>query len=255
MFDLNKRRVLITGASSGIGSALARELANHGCRLFLVARRLERLEALARDLDTTGVEVGYAWCDVADESSVRQAARQLEEQFGGVDVVILNAGIGGRFDVRNFRAADVEQVIKVNYLGAVYWLEHTLPYLVKQQAGAVVGISSLAAVRGLPGSGAYSASKAALSTFLESLRLELRPLGIHVLTVEPGFVRTEMTAGLKSMPFMLEAGDAARRIVRALRRRRAVLRFPLVPAAAMRLIGLLPVAVYDLTMGRIRTWE
>jgi len=240
------RRVLITGASSGIGAALAREFGAHECAIFLVARRVERLRQLAEELRANGIEVHYAGCDVAKPGEVAVAARELHRRLGGIDIAVLNAGIIGHVDIQDFRAAGVERTMQVNFMGAVNWLEPVLPWLLQQGRGAIVGISSLASVRGLVGSAAYSASKAALSTFLESLRVELRPRGIQVLTVEPGFVHTELNEDYPGpLPFVLDVEEAARRIVNAIRQGRAVARFPLTTSLGASLLHILPATIYD----------
>jgi len=218
------RVALITGASSGLGEALARRLSDDGYRLTLVARRGERLTGLATELG--GAERALPLvCDVRDRQAVEAAARAAVARWGRLDLLVLNAGIGGMTDFGRFDVGVAARVMETNFMGALHWLAPCLPAL-ERAAGMVVGVSSLAAGFGSPRSPAYCASKAALSTFLEGMRVACRDRAIHVLTVEPGWVYTEMTAPFGRLPLALDADRAARRIVRAIERRRTVLRFP-----------------------------
>jgi short-subunit dehydrogenase len=245
-------RVWLTGASSGIGEALARELARRGARLALFARRRERLEALARELSAGGAEVLVQPGDVRDRNRVRAAVAEAEERFGGIDVAILNAGTGDNLLVEKFDAALVEKIMAVNLLGAVYGIEAALPGMLARGAGKIVGISSIAGVRGLPTAAPYCASKSALSTFLESLRLDLRPRGVEVITVSPGFVKTPLSdRNRHPMPFLVPAERAARIIVRGIERGKRHLHFPRRLTVPVLLLRLLPAALYDRLMGAL----
>jgi len=218
------RAALITGASSGLGEALARRLFDDGYHLILVARRGERLTGLVTELGGPGRVLALV-CDVRDRRAVEEAARTAVARWGRLDLLVLNAGIGGMTDFGSFDVEVASRVIETNLMGALHWLAPCLPAL-ERAAGMVVGVSSLAAGFGSPRSPAYCASKAALSTFLEGMRVACRDRAIHVLTVEPGWVYTEMTAPFGRLPLALDADTAARRIVRAIERRRTVLRFP-----------------------------
>lgn len=239
---------MITGASSGIGRALALALSRRGCRLALVARRRAALEEVAQE---AGGEAHLFPCDVREREQVRAAAQQVLEARPQVDLLILSAGIGRATDVGHFDAAHVEQVFKTNLFGAVYWIEALLPHLM-ERGGMIVGLSSLAGYRGLPATAAYSASKAALTTFLESLRVDLRRRGsgVRVLTVAPGYVRTPMTAGRGRLPFLIEPEEAARRILRGIERERPLIRFPWQISLLVRLVHPLPARWYDALIAR-----
>lgn len=220
------KTVLITGASSGIGAALGKELARHGARVGLFARRTERLEMLVDEIGSAG---GWAMAlpgDVGRREDVRRAVAQLKTASGPVDVLIANAGRGMRgMDETDSQA--VEDVVRVNFLGAVYASEAVLPDMRARGSGSIVVVSSgLALLPKLAGSHTYSASKMALGRYFEGLGRELRPDGIWITVVYPGFVRTEMTAGQKFLPFLMEAEDAAALIRRGVERRRARLVFP-----------------------------
>jgi short-subunit dehydrogenase len=242
----SSQSILITGASSGIGAALAEHVASYGGKIALLARRAERLEEVAARVAAAGAQPLVLVGDVADPESVAAAHQELVDAQGPVDVAFLNAGVGDSFSVDRFTAARVRQMFDVNVFGVVNWLEHLLPPMLERQSGTLVGISSLAGHRGGPMAGAYSASKAAVSTLLESIRLEVRTAGIVVTTVEPGFIRSEMTDKNKfAMPFMVETEDAARQIADAAAEGRPMLRFPWQMAAAARVLKSLPISLYD----------
>jgi short-subunit dehydrogenase len=218
---------VITGASSGIGWALARELAAQHCRVGLVARRLDKLEALATEIRAAGGTAACAAADVADRAASVAAVHALRDQLGPVDVLVANAGVGAPTLLEPFNVEQIEQMFRVNMLGVVYAFEAVLPDMLRLGRGHLAAVSSLAAYKGLPGESAYCASKAAVNSFLEGLRIRLRGSGITVTTICPGFVKTPMTdVNQFKMPWLLQPDEAARRIVRALRRRRKVYNFP-----------------------------
>jgi short-subunit dehydrogenase len=232
---------VVTGASSGIGWALARELAAGGCRVGLVARRKEQLDRLAADIRQAGGTAAAAAADVADREQTLAAIHGLESQLGPVDLLIANAGVGAPTLLDPFNAADVEKMIRVNLLGVIYSIEAVLPGMLRRGRGHLAAVSSLGAYKGLPGESAYCASKAAVNTYLEGLRIQLRDRGIAVTTVCPGFIRTPMTdVNQFKMPWLMDADWAARKIVRALARRRKVYNFPWQTTLLMKLTRWLP---------------
>ena len=210
-----REKVVITGASSGIGEALAREYARRGATLALMARRTERLEALAREFD---VPVTIYTADVRDRAALFEAATDFVAHFGPPDIVIANAGVSaGNLTQLADDIETCEWIFDVNVLGMVRTFQGFLPSMLAARHGTLVGIASVAGIRGLPGAGAYTASKSATITYLESLRVELRGSGVDVVTIAPGYIRTEMTAANPyPMPFMLDADVAARRFARAI---------------------------------------
>ncbi len=237
---------VITGASSGIGRQLALELARRGTRVALLARRREALEAVRSEIEALGGRAAVATCDVRVRAEVASAAAEAGRELGSADLLIASAGIGVPVSALRFDAAKAEEVLRVNVLGALYAIEAVLPPMLARGRGHLVGISSLAAYRGFPESGPYCASKAALNLLLESLRVELLPRGIRVTTICPGFVATPMTEkNAFTMPFLVDVETAAQRIVRAIRKRRRVYRFPWPMAAAVGFLRLLPGALYD----------
>lgn len=207
--------VFITGASSGIGAALARHYAERGATLALAARRAAQLQTLA---DSLPARVCVYALDVADSTALAAAAQDFIAQHGVPDIVIANAGIGA--GTRSELAADIpvlSRIMQINVIGLAATLQPFVAPMRERGSGALVGIASVAGFRGLAGAGAYSASKAAAITWLESLRVELHGSGVDVVTVCPGFVATPLTAVNRNrMPFLLEAPEAARRIARAI---------------------------------------
>jgi len=238
-------RVFITGASSGIGAALARHYAASGATLGLVARRGDMLQQLGTEL---GVEHACYTLDVRDAEALRQAATDFMSKCGIPDIVIANAGVSrGTLtehieDMPTFRA-----IMDINVLGIVHTFQ---PFLLPMKAagqGSLVGIASVAGLRGLPGAGAYSASKAAAISYLESLRVELATCGIAVTTICPGYIRTPMTeVNTYTMPFLMEADAAAQRMAQFIAARRRFVIMPWQMALIGRLMKLLPAALWDL---------
>ncbi len=233
---------VVTGASSGIGRALARALAAEGARVGLVARREAELSTLAAEIAAAGGKAAYAPADVSQREPTVDAVRQVAAQLGPVDLLVANAGVGVPTVVEPaFNVADVEKMFRVNVFGIVYAIEAVLPEMLRRGKGHLAAVSSLAAYRGLPGESAYCSSKAAVNTFMEGLRVQLRGRGVAVTTICPGFVRTPMTeVNQFKMPWLLEADDAARRIVGALRRKRKVYNFPWQTALLMKVTAWLP---------------
>jgi NAD(P)-dependent dehydrogenase (short-subunit alcohol dehydrogenase family) len=249
-YDVGRTRrlplnVFITGANSGIGAALARHYVAQGARVGLFARRQRELAALAAEFPA-GRAAAFPG-DVRDADALARAAAAFIARFGPPDIVIANAGVsrgtvtGHAEDLDAFRI-----VLETNVLGLVHTFQ---PFIAPMRAagrGALAGIASIAGFRGLPGSGAYCASKAAAITYLESLRLELRDAGIAVVTICPGYIATPMTEGNPyPMPFLLQAEKAARLIARAIDRRKRFYVLPWPMALLARVLRALPRPVYD----------
>src|SRR5262249_7925676 len=183
----------------------------------------------------------FAAADVGDRAQTLAAIRRLAAQLGPADLLIANAGVGMPTLLDPMNISDIETMVRVNLLGVVYAIEAVLPDMLRCRRGHLAAVSSLAAYKGMPGESAYCASKAAVNTYLEGLRIHLRDKGIAVTTLCPGFVRTPMTAINEfHMPWLLEAEEAARRIVRALARRRKVYNFPWQTALLIKLTRWLP---------------
>jgi NAD(P)-dependent dehydrogenase (short-subunit alcohol dehydrogenase family) len=247
-----KKVAFITGASSGIGYALANELADRGYSLALAARRLELLDDLSGKLRQSGGESIALRCDVGDQTQVRSAVAETLRHFGRIDLAILSAGIGSSTNAVNFRADKFERLLRTNLLGVALCLEELIPVMRDQRQGTIAAISSLAGDRGFPGSAGYCATKAALSTLCDGMRTELSGHGIRLVTVEPGYVLTPMTENFGKMPFLQQADQAARLILRRIERGDRVIRFPFVPSVLMKLMQLLPVTFFDILTAKRR---
>jgi short-subunit dehydrogenase len=235
------RVAIVTGASSGIGLELARELARQGAKVGLIARRVEKLEELATDLRGKGATIAVASADVGERTQVLAAVDSIRTELGPIDLMIANAGVGAPTLLDPVNIGDVEKMFQINVLGVVYCIESVLSEMLARKQGHIAAISSLGAYKGLPGESAYGATKAAVNTYMEGLRIQLAPKGIHVTTICPGFIKTPMTdVNDFHMPFLLTAETAARRIVSALRRRVKVYNFPTRMSLLMGLIARLP---------------
>ena len=246
---------VVTGASSGIGRSLAFRLARAGDPVAVMARRSEALDTLVADIEAAGGRALAVPCDVTDREAVHRALSVVERELGPVDRLVANAGGGEPTDSAHLSAAHVADIVALNLMGTVYCIEAVLPGMVQRQRGHLVAVSSLAAYRGLPGGGAYSAAKGALTNLMESLRVDLRSQGIDVTLLLPGFVRTRPgpRKAKRNKPFRLELEDATRRMERAIRSRRRRYAFPTSLAIVARLSTLLPAALVDrLLAGRGR---
>ena len=246
--------VVITGASSGIGRGLALELARRGAKLGLVARRREVLDEIVTEIAHETSRQAHVLtfpADVQDAQALRAAAERMCEEFGKIDVLIANAGIGGTHDAAELDAAKVANVINTNVIGASNSVAAVVPEMVKRGSGHLVVISSLAAYRGLPKSAAYCASKAAVSAMFESLRVDLKRRGIYVTIIHPGFIKTPMTAGRQAkLPLLQELEAAVDKILNAIERRKKSYAFPWQLAAVVRLGMIMPNAMYDWVVSR-----
>lgn len=238
--------VFLTGASSGIGEALAIELAKKGAILGLLARREELLKSLAEKCESVGGKARIFACDVVDEEGVTDAAESLRKEFGKINILIANAGIAGPKHAKDLTTADVRKVIDINFMGAVNAVTAVLPKMIEQKNGHLVAISSLAGFRGLPRSASYSASKGAMTNFFESVRLDVHSLGIDVTIIQPGFIKTPLTSGRENkMPFLMELDEAIPYFIRAIEKKKKFSAFPWQLATFVRLGRIFPAWLYD----------
>jgi short-subunit dehydrogenase len=244
--------IVLTGAANGIGRALATVLGRRGHRLGLIDRNSEALGSAGEFLRGMGVVASTAVADVTNAQEVRDAVGQFESELGPIDILVAGAGIGGLTLLSDLNAANLRAILDVNVVGAAIAIEAVLPGMIERKQGHIVGISSVAGFRGLPWMAAYSASKAALSTYLEGLRPALKRRGITITTVCPGFVRTALTA---DTPFrnpvkMLEPEQAAEYLMRAIEKRPRDYVFPLSAKLGMGFLRRLPNGVFDWMMDR-----
>ena len=220
--DVRDKVVLVTGASSGIGEALARELARRGARLALVARRKDRLEAIAGDLVRAGYQASAHVCDILDPEAIAATGAEVRDAWGEIDLLINNAGYAHHGLFVDHDPADIQEMMLTNYMGTVYWIKQVLDGMRDRRQGWVVNLSSFAGKIGQADEVAYSASKFAVAGLSQGLTQELAPLGIHVMCVYPTLVRTEMFTPevMARMPSsagkFLEPDEFARRTLAAL---------------------------------------
>jgi decaprenylphospho-beta-D-erythro-pentofuranosid-2-ulose 2-reductase len=239
------RRAIVVGASSGIGAALVRRLCREGYLVAGVARRGELLEGLAAELNRPGEQRFWAFPqDVTDVDSARPVFDRIVATLDGLDVVVYAAGVMPRVREDQFDATIDRNIIEVNVIGAMGWLNLAAERFQAQRGGTIVGIGSVAGDRGRRGNPAYCASKAALHTYMEALRNRLSRYGVSVVTIKPGPVRTPMTEGLDKMPLAIDADKAAEGIFRAIVGRSDVAYIPVQWALIMPIIRSIPSIVF-----------
>lgn len=220
------RTVFITGASSGIGAALARTYAAPDVVLGLAARRTDRLQLVAKECRSLGASVHCYTLDVRDGAATRQVATRFLKTAGQIDVVIANAGVGQWKHPLETPVEELTAMVDINVNGVIHTISAFTPAMATQRHGQLVAISSVASFRGLPG-GAYSATKAAVRYLMEGWRLDLAPYGVHVTTIFPGYIASEMTSSPDAWyPFLIEADEAARLMKQAIARRQRVVVLP-----------------------------
>jgi short-subunit dehydrogenase len=237
-------RVWITGASSGLGEALARYYASIGSEVILTARTESKLLKICDDLNRN-VKAHSFVGDVTKPTDITRIVEQMEKSLLIPDLVILNAGTYVPLSVADFSAQKIRDLMELNYFGVIHTLEVVLPLFRKLEKGQIAVVSSLAAEAGLPFSGPYSASKAALVALCESLRTELSSEGVRICTVLPGFIQTPLTDKNEfKMPFMMTADRAASIIGRGLSKNKKTIRFPWQMSILMKGLSLLPSTIF-----------
>lgn len=243
------RKIWITGASTGIGAACAREFVRRGATVALSARSEEKLLKLAKSLGPKAFPVP---CDVSSKASVVAAVADVTRTIGGIDTVFLNAGTWEEMDLANFDSEIFEKTIQVNYLGIVYGIEASLPELFKSKSGHLVGMSSSVAYRGMPRAEAYCASKSAARAMLQGLRCQLAPHGITTTVVMPGFVKSPLTDRNDfPMPFLMETKKAAKIIANGIARGKSEIKFPWQFITLMKIAAHMPDSLYTALMTRM----
>jgi short-subunit dehydrogenase len=224
---VQNKTILLTGASTGIGRELALLLAKNGNRLIVLARRKKLLDELVKMLPDHPQGHISIRCDVSKPSEIKKACTAIAKKEIDIDILILNAGIGGTFSVKNMHVENDRYLFEVNFFSHLYFLKLLLPRMLQRKTGTIVAVGSLAGYRGMPKSASYSASKAAVARLIESLRIDLWNTGIKCVLVSPGFVKTPMTDKNRfRMPFMITAEKAARTIVKGLAKQKTEIHFP-----------------------------
>jgi short-subunit dehydrogenase len=237
--DIAGARIWVTGASSGIGAALARELADRGASVAISARNADALREVAAG------RMHVEPVDVTDRAATVAAGQAVRTALGGLDVAVPNAGTWSRFRPEQWDSRSFADQLQTNLMGTVHVLEAVVPTMLADGRGRIVGTASVAGYRGIPGAEAYGATKAALLNLFESLRGSLGPRGIVVQTVSPGFVRTPMTErNTFPMPFMVSPEEAARAIADGMAKDKAEIVFPLPMMLLMKAARLVPVRAW-----------
>lgn len=244
--DLNGKNILITGASRGIGFAVLNELLKYNCNIAAVARKTESIEKLFESYNTTDRILKAYSCDVSDAGQVNECWGNISADFDIIDLAILNAGVGYHVSPENYNSDAAEKTFGVNVMGMVRFIEKLLPGMLERKSGVIAGVSSLADSRGFSGSGFYCASKAAVTTHLEGLRIELRGSGVKIITVKPGFVKTDMTDQNNfSMPFLMMPDKAADIIIKGIIKEKREISFPFITMLGSKLVGRIPDSLYE----------
>ncbi len=243
--------VFLTGASSGIGNEMSLQLARKGAIMGLLARRRDELEKLQSNIEKEGGIARIFPVDVTDKDGLEKSAKSLRDEFGKIDVMIANAGIGGgAVHAKDLNLETFSKVINVNVFGAFNSLAAVLPDMIEKNGGQIVVISSLAGFRGLPKSASYSASKAAVNNLFESVRLDLLKTNIDVTIIQPGFIKTPLTSGREAnMPFLMELDTATAKMIVAIEKRKKFYAFPWQLASFVKLGRIFPAWLYDKIAG------
>lgn len=243
--DFKNSVVLITGASSGIGFQLAKDLAMEGAQLAFLSRRIDLLISLAEEISNI-TKVKYYKCDVTLKNEVSESVSQIKKDFGKIDIAILNSGVGYTSSAINYNSVEAEKTFNTNVLGAIYFIEQLLPDFISEKRGVIVGISSLGDGKGFPKSGFYSASKAALTIILESLRIEIKKFNIKVVTVKPGFIETPMTDKNKfKMPYLMSVEEGSKIILNGLKKDKRIIEFPWQTTIGAKILRMMPTKWFE----------
>lgn len=248
---MSYRTALITGASSGIGRALALRLARDGAHVVLCARRTHEIDEAAREITANGGKARAITLDVTDTERTVATIRQADDELGGLDLIVANAGIGGPRSIAKMTWESIAPMLAVNFNGAIATLTAVLPRMMERRRGHLVGVSSIAALTGLPSGAPYCGSKGGLTTFLDSLRIDLAPSGVHVTAILPGAVKTPMSDKSKTpLPFLMPCEEAVDLIVRRLPSAPAYIEFPPQMSVPLNAIAKLPRPLRDVVLRR-----
>ncbi|MGI9366486.1 MAG: SDR family NAD(P)-dependent oxidoreductase [Rhizobiaceae bacterium] len=240
------KHVWITGASSGLGEYTARLLAQKGCKISITARRLDKLQAIAKDEPNISIYPA----DVTNSEALKKVVAEIEDQNGPVDLAVFSAGAWFPSSIFDLKVENFARTLDVNVMGVVNALDAILPRMLERGQGHVSWVSSVAGYIGLPNSAAYGASKSALISLAESVQAELQKKNIAVSVINPGFVRTQLTDMNKfPMPFLMEPEEAAEKMVRGLERKKFEIAFPWQMELILKTLRILP---YGLSLRLIK---
>lgn len=241
------KKILITGASEGIGRSLAIQFSRkEKVQISLISRNEHRLREVGEIIHSNGSECFIFPCDVSNKEELQETIRNAFQSMSGIDIAILNAGISrNSWITDDDYSSNLEDIFKVNVFGVAYSLE-SLSCLMQSKGGIIAIVSSLADSRGYPSSSAYSGSKAAVTKIAEAARIELAPFGIKVVTIKPGFVRTNMTAKNKfPMPFLMEVDKASEIIIDGLNKSKRYIQFPFPTLVLAKFISIIPNRIFE----------
>jgi NADP-dependent 3-hydroxy acid dehydrogenase YdfG len=251
--ELSGKVAWVIGGSSGIGEAVARELQSRGAVVAISARRADELARLSAESGGTMLAVP---ADVTDARSLVTAAAVIRDELGPIDLAVLSAGYWKQMTGNDWDSESFDRHVQVNLIGMSNSIAAVLPEMVARRSGVIAGISSVAGYRGLAGSAAYGATKAGQINLLESLRIQVARAGVRVITICPGFVRTDLTASNAfPMPFIIEADSAGRAICDGLERERTEIVFPVRMALLMKAARLVPVGLWSALWSRLTPSE
>jgi NADP-dependent 3-hydroxy acid dehydrogenase YdfG len=237
--------VLISGATGGMGEEIAKQLSTEDCKLALFARRDDKLKKLSNELVGENTECIYKKCDIKNYDDVKEAVKFTHETFSRIDIAILTAGILVPNPIQTFNGKIIKDSMDINFMGNVYFIEHLLRVMKSQKSGIIAAVSTLPDRRGVPGWGAYGASKAALSWILESLRAEAKQrYNIDIITIKPGSVQTPMIKDYHRRG-AITAEKAAGIIIRGIKNKKKIIQFPFGQVLMIRTMDNFPVMVYD----------
>lgn len=246
------KRVWLAGASYGIGRALALELASRGATLGVTARSQDKLNSLRDQLKARGFDALVLPGDVTDAAALTRLVARMHDAWGGIDILIANAGTHQFTRPEQFDADEYLQLMDLNYGGALRCIEAVLPDMLAKRSGQIVGVASLAGYRALPRAAAYGASKAALHHFLDSIRFHLTEHGLAVTVISPGFVKTPLTDKNDfHMPFLVDADKAARIMCDGIAKRRDAVAFPIPFSWTIAWMRIIPWPIYKFIMRRV----
>ncbi len=237
--------VLISGATGGMGEEIVKQLAKQKCKLALFARRENKLKEIKEKIKNNDVECIYKKCDVSNKDDVKKAVEFTKEKFGRIDIAILTAGILVPNPIETFDSKIIKNSMEINFLGYVYFIEQLLPIMKTQKSGAIAVTSTLPDRRGVPGWGAYGASKAAVSWLIESLRAEAKQkYNVDFITIKPGSVKTPMLKYYDRRG-AINADKAAELIIESIKKEKKVVQFPIGQVLMVRAMDRLPISAYD----------
>ncbi|MGJ8637499.1 MAG: SDR family NAD(P)-dependent oxidoreductase [Phycisphaerales bacterium] len=250
--SLQGKRIWLTGASLGIGRSVAHELAARGASVALTARNEEALDSVRHEVEDLGGKALVMPGDVTDLERMKAIVSEVQTEWGGIDILIANAGTHIESDPLEFDTDEYLKLMDINYGGALRCIEAVIPGMLERNSGRIVGVASLAGLRGMPTAAAYSASKGAMINFMQSIRYHLQDRNIGITIVNPGFVRTPLTDKNDfHMPFLIEPEKAARIICSAIARGRSEVSFPFPFSWTIRLLRVLPHPLYNWIMTRV----